>query len=273
MITIRKYIARWSNRDAPHGCRFAIATLLPKNHWQRYFTLIQDIQDHSLLVKFHLSLHFTNEINRKEWMPAAMSIDPAIAALEFYRALTGQSVEIHYALIEGVNDFPSDAETLGLGLRNRAIPVKLLKYNERKAISYRSSGRVEMFTKILDKYCIPHEYYEPPGIDVGASCGQFLLDHYLKYNKSLKILAEEAAIGLGLLLEGRKDTAPVHLMLADSVLKSEQACRTALGDARKYRSSDQEQIDKLKEVLLKYHRLTKEEDKKGIEKCSKKRGS
>jgi hypothetical protein len=31
-------------------------------------------------------------------------------------------------------------------------------------------------------YGVQTELYTPPGIDVGASCGQFFKDDYLKYN-------------------------------------------------------------------------------------------
>jgi adenine C2-methylase RlmN of 23S rRNA A2503 and tRNA A37 len=35
----------------------------------------------------------------------------------------------------------------------------------------------------LDSQGIECEFYDPPGRDVGASCGQFLFDYYKKYSK------------------------------------------------------------------------------------------
>jgi hypothetical protein len=32
----------------------------------------------------------------------------------------------------------------------------------------------------LDKDGISYEYYTPPGLDIGASCGQFAMEEYLK---------------------------------------------------------------------------------------------
>jgi adenine C2-methylase RlmN of 23S rRNA A2503 and tRNA A37 len=115
-------------------------------------------------------------------MPAAMRIEPALAALEFYHKLTGNSVEIHYTLIEGVNDSVDDAYKLGHMLKFRDIPVKILKYNEREAIQDKSSGNVDEFMNTLKWVGVPVEYYNPPGFDVGSSCGALLLYYYLKYD-------------------------------------------------------------------------------------------
>jgi 23S rRNA (adenine2503-C2)-methyltransferase len=117
-------------------------------------------------------------------MPAATPIGPAISALEFYRKFTGQSVEVHYALIDGVNDTIGNAHELVYMLRNRDIPVKLLRYNERKAVDAKASEDriVQYFMRELKFNDIKCEYYVPPGKSVGASCGELLMHYYLKYN-------------------------------------------------------------------------------------------
>ena len=56
--------------------------------------------------------------------------------------------------------------------------VKVLKYNARGDSRPSSENRLDDFISVLQRAGISHEYYEPPGIDVGASCGQFLLDYY-----------------------------------------------------------------------------------------------
>jgi len=164
--------------------RFAIATLLPSHTWTNFFHLIKMVQTHKFDLKMHLSLHFTDDDIRKEWMPAALPYRTAIAALEFYANLTGNSVEAHYAMIDGVNDSDDNAYALVDALQGRGIPVKLLQYNERKTINHHTTenSRVQRFMDILWDEAIDCEYYVPPGLDVGASCGQFLLDYYLKYN-------------------------------------------------------------------------------------------
>jgi 23S rRNA (adenine2503-C2)-methyltransferase len=142
--------------------RFAIATMLPKYCWLKFFNLIHDIKFWKLNVKIHLSLHFTNDELRKEWMPQALEIEPSIAALEFYKQLTGNSVEIHYALIDEINDYEADANILGRLLKNKNIPVKLLQYNARPCLEYSNSSedRRKEFMHILERYTAV-EYYIP----------------------------------------------------------------------------------------------------------------
>lgn len=167
-----------------YNCRFAIATLLPKDKWRDFFDFTWAVKRYKLKCKVHLSLHFTEDEIRNEWMPAALDIAPSLDALCFYRNITGNSIEVHYALIENVNDDTEDAHYLALMVKSntRNIPVKLIKYNT-KDDQYKPSSdkRLDDFVSVLQMHNVQHEYYEPPGHDVGASCGEFLMDYYLKY--------------------------------------------------------------------------------------------
>jgi 23S rRNA (adenine2503-C2)-methyltransferase len=164
--------------------RFAIATSIPAFVQVNFFKLTDEIHKNKLPVKIHLSLHYTMDYLRKEWMPNSLPIIPSLIALEYYKKLTSNSVEIHYTLIDGVNDTEQDAILLTEFLKNRDIPVKFLFYNEKPTIEFHASSKdkLKIFKKYFDKYSIEFEYYIPPGLDVGASCGQFLMEYYLKYN-------------------------------------------------------------------------------------------
>ena len=164
--------------------RFAIATSLPRAAHLNFFRLTDEINKHKLPVKVHLSLHYTIDLIRKEWMPHSLDILPSIVALEFYKKMTKNSVEIHYTLIDNVNDTEQDAILLTEMLKNRGIPVKFLFYNEKSTLEFHASSRekLKIFRNYFEKNGIDHEYYIPPGLDVGASCGQFLMDYYYKYN-------------------------------------------------------------------------------------------
>lgn len=164
--------------------RFAIATSLPASCHVNFFKFTDAVAQTKLNVKVHLSLHYTMNSIRKEWMPLSLPIKPSITALQYYKQLTNNNVEIHYALIEGVNDSEQDAFSLSYLLTRKNIPVKFLLYNEKESLDCHASGEStrELFSTYCKHYQIPHEFYTPPGIDVGASCGQFLLDYYLKYN-------------------------------------------------------------------------------------------
>jgi 23S rRNA (adenine2503-C2)-methyltransferase len=160
--------------------RFAVATSLPKNDWDDFFIMTKMISDAKLPVKLHLSLHYTIDMIRKEWMPASLDILPSLSAVDFYKRISGNAVEIHYTLIENVNDTEQDAILLSNFLKDRDINIKFLFYNKKDNMDYVASNpdKLKVFKKHLDKYSIQHEYYVPPGISVGSSCGQFLLEYY-----------------------------------------------------------------------------------------------
>lgn len=167
-------------KDGVPYVRFAIATAIPKNKAEEFFRLTFLIHKNKLPVKIHLSLHYTVEPIRKDWMPNSLEIIPSLSAVDFYKKLTGNRVEIHYTLIDGVNDTEQDAILLVNFLKDKGINIKFLFFNEKESLDYHASktDKLGIFRQYLDKYRIEHEYYIPPGLDIGASCGQFLLDYY-----------------------------------------------------------------------------------------------
>lgn len=184
LIDTMTYIKKYGETDlAIPYIRFAIATSIPKVKWENFFKLTHLIKENNLPVKLHLSLHYTFDLIRKEWMPAALDIIPSISAVDFYRKITGNAVEIHYTLIDGVNDTEQDAILLSSFFKGKDINIKFLFFNERESLDYHASNRskVKIFRKHLDINNIPHEYYIPPAIDIGGSCGQFLMETYMKY--------------------------------------------------------------------------------------------
>lgn len=160
--------------------RFAVATSLP-SAFGEFFKMVRLIEVHKLDVKLHLSIHYTDDKLRNEWMPRAINIESTLAAGEFFKAYTGNKVEIHYALIDGVNDTPNDAIRLCSLIKGKGFNVKFLFYNEKQSLGMHPSEiyKFEIFKSYLDLIGIDSEYYKPPGLDVGASCGQFLMDEYI----------------------------------------------------------------------------------------------
>jgi 23S rRNA (adenine2503-C2)-methyltransferase len=155
--------------------RFAVASLIPSKNSLQEFTEL--VVSNRLLVKFHYSLHTPNDVLRKQLMPAAIPSKEAIFELKRYNRLTGNNVEIHYSLMNNLNDSDKDAEDLSTLLHDTGFNVKVLKLSE-KTSELQCSDKVDKFRSILTKNGIDNEYYEPPGNDVGASCGQFLLSYY-----------------------------------------------------------------------------------------------
>ncbi len=155
--------------------RFAIATSIPKSKWINFYKLVDGIKKNNLPVKIHLSLHYTMDVLRKEWMPASLDIMSSLSAIDFYQKVTKNPVEIHYTLIDGVNDTEQDAILLSTFLKDKNFNVKFLFYNEKPSIDFHASSKekLKVFKRYFDKYNIEHEYYIPPGLDIGASCGAF----------------------------------------------------------------------------------------------------
>lgn len=179
--------------------RFAIATSLPDVVFPDFFEMTRLIKSYELPVKLHVSLHYTNDKLRNEWMPKAINIESTLAAAEFFKAYTNNPVEIHYALIEGVNDTGEDAIKLCGLIKGKGFNVKFLFYNEKTSLGMHPSEikQFEMFKMYLDMIDVPSEYYKPPGLDVGASCGQFLMDEYLSERKDYGIKCIGSTTGVG----------------------------------------------------------------------------
>jgi len=160
--------------------RFAVASLVPSYRHLELFT--DAVKENHLLVKFHYSLHTSDDTLRKTLMPAAIISKNAINGLKTYNKVTGNAVEIHYSLMNNLNDSDKDAEDLSKLISGTGFNVKILKLSEKDS-ALQGSNRVNEFREILTKNGIDNEYYEPPGSDVGSSCGQFLLDYYIRYGR------------------------------------------------------------------------------------------
>lgn len=181
IVQSMKQFKKMENEGIPY-VRFAIATSIPRNNWTQFFHLTNRIKEDNLPVKIHLSLHYTTDELRRQWMPSSLEIEPSIACVDFYHKHTGNPVEIHYALIDGVNDTKEDAIRLTDLIKGKDFNVKFLFYNEKESLDYHASNitKIKVFRMHLVDSFIPFEYYVPPGLSIGASCGSFLMD-YEKY--------------------------------------------------------------------------------------------
>lgn len=174
----------YTMQDHYETVRFAISTMIPENKWNEFFRLCFTIKDLEYQAKIHLSLHYSDYDDRKEWMPNSLDLEPSVDSLAWAVEHCGVKGEVHYALIEGVNDRGWDASRLATLLTGTDINAKFLYYNEKDTLEAKASSlnAYERFRSTLTDHGIQCEYYIPPGLDVGASCGQFLLEYYEKYN-------------------------------------------------------------------------------------------
>ena len=157
--------------------RFGLATMLPKKHYASFFTLIQRVKSMKLPVKLHLSMHFVDDVQRKEWMPSALDLESSMNMLKLYRSLTGNPIEVHYTIMKDVNDTRYHLDNLHRMVDNQTT-IKFMMFSEKESLDVVKSDedRLEKEMKWLKNEGKIVEYYKPPGNDIGSSCGQFLFE-------------------------------------------------------------------------------------------------
>jgi 23S rRNA (adenine2503-C2)-methyltransferase len=161
----------------PGEVRFAFATMIPRGAGRNLLLLADAIKEFDLPVKCHLSLHFTDDVTRRQYMPQASDIKTSLGLLESYVDITGNAAEIHYTLMDGIND--GDKDLAGLAREVRPdIGIKILHYSQNPKLDTDVSPRVDTFVEELKKMGYKAEYYKPNGLDIGSSCGQFDLSRY-----------------------------------------------------------------------------------------------
>ena len=104
--------------------------------------------------------------------------------IKFLQQHNGDS-EIHYTLIEGVNDRDEEIVFVGGllygtgGLRfAKKIPVKFLDFKTSYKSEMSKSNKISKWIKGLEKYGIETEFYYPPGENIQSSCGLFTEGFY-----------------------------------------------------------------------------------------------
>lgn len=158
--------------------RFGVSTLIPGE--KPFRNLMEQVVEHKLPMKLHWSLHSVRSLVRKSLMPSALVAKTGMNLVNEYAETTKQPVEIHYTLIDGVNDQQEDIDGL-LELVNTNVPIKLLRFSPYKnEPTLFESNRVSWFKDTLERNGYTIEVYCSPGRDINASCGQFIGNQYAK---------------------------------------------------------------------------------------------
>ncbi len=142
---------------------------------------IKNLANEMLGVRFALSLHSTDDKQRKKIIPNNFDtkISDLLAACKYYLKKTNSRVTIEYILLKGVNDTSTDAHRLARLLKsnnlvNPSVQVNLIPYNQTDSLDYKTPPQVSIlnFKKILKLNGITVNIREPKGLDIGAACGQ-----------------------------------------------------------------------------------------------------
>lgn len=167
--------------------RFAIATSVPSVAAMKSFT--QKVYLGQLNVKLHWSFHIPDKDKRRMLMPGAVPSERVIPWLTNYRETTGNPVEAHYTLIDGVNDGERDIDSIVDLLKGTDIPVKFIEFNPKPSSLLRkaSNGSLHAMLTELKWAGIKCESYCPPGADISSACGQFAAEHYVSKDDLRKV--------------------------------------------------------------------------------------
>ena len=123
-----------------------------------------------------ISLHATTDEDRVRIMPIAKTykIEEIIKVCEHYFKKTGRRYYIEYTLIAGENCDEEHARALIQLLKGKPCHINLIRLNEVKERSLKSTGEKEAyrFLGYLEKGGLSATLRRQIGVDIGGACGQ-----------------------------------------------------------------------------------------------------
>ena len=172
---------------------YAISTIFPHRNIQP----LKDLVDIGMPLKVHFSLHSPFSQERFNLLPGtSVRVEEALQLLCEYRVYMTKNkpvmnkfaethsvqdpVEIHYTLIKNVNDSQAHLEQLISLLKKYPIQLKFILFNP--IGSMERSDNLALWLDTIKK-AVPTlnvVAYEPPGREIGSSCGEFT-KHYYHY--------------------------------------------------------------------------------------------
>ena len=137
---------------------------------------IYALADLGMPVNLTISLHQTTDEGRARTMPVAnkYTIAEILKACEYYFEKTGRRYIFEYSLIEGENSDKEHAEELIRLLKGRPCHVNLIRLNEVKERTLKSTSdrHAYAFAAILEKGGLSATVRRSMGADIGGACGQ-----------------------------------------------------------------------------------------------------
>ena len=171
---------------------YSLSTMMPNNSLE-YLT--DEINRLNLPLKIHFSLHSSVDQKRKELIPSStIRIDDAYKLLDNYQKVIVNNpiimnnfhmfhhndnlIETHYTLIDDVNDSGFELAYLIYYLDRYNSSVKFIDFNEKQDMQ--ASYKVDQWVNLIkENIHVDVKTYNPPGKDIGSSCGCFTKHFYL----------------------------------------------------------------------------------------------
>ena len=154
------------------------------NVGQRHITLstvgivpgIRRLAGEGLQITLAVSLHAATDSLRDQLVPInrRYGLDVLFESCHHYVERTGRRVSFEWALIEGVNDTPRQAQALAARLQGLLAHVNVIPLNPTRGYEGQPAPGValEAFTAQLRRHRITHTVRVRRGVDIQAGCGQ-----------------------------------------------------------------------------------------------------
>lgn len=137
---------------------------------------IYELAEYGFPITLSISLHSVSDEKRSRIMPVnrRWNIEELLDASRAYFEKTKRRITYEYALIQGENDSPAEANALAQLLRGQNCHVNLIPINPVVSKAYRPSGdsSVRAFQQTLERRGIPATIRRELGSDISAACGQ-----------------------------------------------------------------------------------------------------
>ncbi len=134
------------------------------------------LAEENIPLNLTVSLHATDDASRARTMPVAKAykISEILKACDYYFKKTGRRYYFEYTLIEGENCDEEHAKALIELLKGKPCHVNLIRLNEVKERSLKSTGdkQAYRFLGLLEKGGLSATLRRQIGVDIGGACGQ-----------------------------------------------------------------------------------------------------
>ncbi len=145
---------------------------------------IRRLATESLPVNLAVSLHAANDVLRDELVPINKRYPLAdlAEACAAYLAAKNRRLSFEWALIDGVNDRPSDAQELAAYARSLRAHVNLIPLNPTPGFLTRGTppARVRAFRDELEALGANATVRQNRGTEIDAACGQLRANHEIQ---------------------------------------------------------------------------------------------
>ena len=135
-----------------------------------------DLAERDLQLTLSVSLHAPDDETRSRIMPAnrGRGVDELFRKCQEYFQRTGRRISFEYAMIDGVNDTPQQAQLLARRVKPLGAHVNLIPLNHVDERSFQPStpDNLRRFLDILTENGVNVTVRRRLGSDVNASCGQ-----------------------------------------------------------------------------------------------------